>query len=104
MVYRFFLLCRWWGPKVLLWIGLIVGSFFIPNEFFMVWGNYISLIGATIFILVGLILLVDFAHTWSEKCMDKDDQSNDNKWKIILVGSTLLMFAGAIIMTSIVYT
>ncbi|RIA99026.1 serine incorporator/TMS membrane protein [Glomus cerebriforme] len=93
----------WWGPKVLLWIGLIIGSFFIPNEFFLVWGNYISLIGAAIFILVGLVLLVDFAHTWSEKCMDKYDQSNDNKWKIILVGSTLLMFAGAIIMTSIVY-
>jgi hypothetical protein len=88
---------------VLLWIGLIVGSFFIPNEFFMVWGNYIALVGAAIFILVGLILLVDFAHTWSEKCMDKDDQSNDNKWKVIIVGSTLLMFAGAITMTSIVY-
>lgn len=88
---------------MLLWIGFIIGSFFIPNEFFMAWGNYIALVGAALFILVGLILLVDFAHTWSEKCMDKDDQSNNNKWKVILVGSTLLMFAGAITMTSIVY-
>ncbi|RGB28698.1 TMS membrane protein tumor differentially expressed protein [Rhizophagus diaphanus] len=93
----------WWGPKIFFWIGFIIGSFFIPNEFFMAWGNYIALVGAALFILVGLILLVDFAHTWSEKCMDKDDQSKDNKWKVILVGSTLLMFAGAIAMTSIVY-
>ncbi|CAG8512437.1 9384_t:CDS:10 [Funneliformis caledonium] len=93
----------WWGPKVIFWISLIIGTFFIPNDLFLFWGNYVSLIGATIFILVGLILLVDFAHTWSEKCLDKYDQSNNNKWKIILIWSTLLMFAGAILMTSLMY-
>ena len=88
---------------MLLWIRLVIGTFFIPNDFFFVWGKYASLIGAIIFILIGLILLVDFAHTWSETCMDKHDQSNDNKWKMILIGSTLLMFASAIVMTSLMF-
>ncbi|CAI2164022.1 5805_t:CDS:2 [Funneliformis geosporum] len=100
---RFEIQNGWWGPKVFFWISLLIGTFFIPNDFFSFWGNYVSLIGATIFILVGLILLVDFAHTWSEKCLDKYDQSKDNNWKIILIGSTLLMYAGAILMTSFMY-
>ena len=62
---------RWWGPKVLVWLALVVASFFIPSGFFVFYGNYVALIGAGIFILFGLILLVDFAHTWSETCMDK---------------------------------
>src|SRR6266852_7213756 len=61
----------WWGPKVFAWLVLVGISFFIPNGFFMFWGNYVSLFGATAFILIGLVLLVDFAHSWSETCLDK---------------------------------
>ncbi|CAG8516521.1 16336_t:CDS:2 [Cetraspora pellucida] len=93
----------WWGPKTLLWIFLIIISFFIPNGFFMFWGNYISLIGASLFIIVGLILLVDFAHTWSEACIERFEESEDNKWKYILVGSTISMFCFTIVLTGIMY-
>ncbi|KAI9316238.1 serine incorporator/TMS membrane protein [Dichotomocladium elegans] len=94
----------WWGPKVLVWFALLLVSFFIPNGFFMMWGNYFALVGAALFILFGLILLVDFAHSWTERCLENyenDDESN--KWKYILVGGTLLMFGGAITMTGIMY-
>ncbi|KAF9987115.1 hypothetical protein BGZ65_005043 [Modicella reniformis] len=93
----------WWGPKVIAWIGLVVASFFIPTAFFVFYGNYVALIGASIFILFGLILLVDFAHTWSETCIEKWERSDTNKWKFILVGSTLLMYLGAIVLTGIMY-
>ncbi|GAW08442.1 Membrane protein TMS1 [Lentinula edodes] len=83
----------WWGPKVLLWLVLLVLSWFIPNQFFMFWGNYVTLIGATLFILLGLILLVDFAHSWSETCLDNWENASDgsNLWQWILIGSTALM-------------
>ena len=84
---------RWWGPKVLLWIVLIVVSFFIPNGFFIVWGNYISMLGATVFILLGLVLLVDFAHSWSEMCLENWENSSSNVWQWILIGSTAGMYA-----------
>ncbi|RIA87423.1 serine incorporator/TMS membrane protein [Glomus cerebriforme] len=93
----------WWGFKILGWIILIVASFFIPNQFFMFWGNYIALIGATLFILIGLVLLVDCAHTWSETCIEKWEESDDNKWKYILIGSTLAMFLTAIILIGLMY-
>ncbi|KAF8734686.1 hypothetical protein AX14_003116 [Amanita brunnescens Koide BX004] len=95
----------WWGPKVLLWLILVVTSFFIPNGFFMFWGNYVSLIGATVFILLGLILLVDFAHTWSETCITKWEESpnNSNLWQWILIGSTAATYIFTITMTGILY-
>src|SRR5436190_13020936 len=69
----------------------------------MFWGNHIALIGATLFILIGLILLVDFAHMWSETCIEKWEESDNDKWKYILVGSTLAMFLAAIVLTGIMY-
>ncbi|KAI8982320.1 serine incorporator/TMS membrane protein [Mycotypha africana] len=93
----------WWGPKILVWIVLIIISFFIPSEFFMAWGNYFALFGAAIFILFGLVLLVDFAHSWTEKCMINYERNDSNLWKYILIFGTLLMFASAITLTGIMY-
>jgi len=93
----------WWGPKVLLWILLIVVSFFIPNGFFIFWGNYVSLIGATIFILLGLVLLVDFAHSWTETCLENWENSDSNLWQWVLISSTAAMYAGSITLTGLLY-
>ncbi|KAG8950289.1 hypothetical protein FRC03_012916 [Tulasnella sp. 419] len=92
-----------WGPKVLLWWALVAMSFFIPNGFFMFYGNYISLIGASIFIILGLILLIDFAHSWSETCLHNWETSDSNLWQFILIGSTATLYAVAITLTGIMY-
>jgi len=93
----------WWGPKVLVWLLLVLLSFFIPNGFFIFWGNYVSLVGATIFILIGLVLLVDFAHSWSETCLEKWENSDSALWQFVLVGSSLGMYAASIAMTGVLY-
>ena len=89
---------------MLLWLVLVVVSFFIPNGFFMFWGNYIAMIGATIFIILGLVLLVDFAHSWSETCLENWENSpNSNMWQWILLGSTAGMYAATIALTGILF-
>ncbi|CAK5268765.1 unnamed protein product [Mycena citricolor] len=95
----------WWGPKVLLWIVLVGVSFFIPNPFFIFWGNYVALIGATVFILLGLVLLVDFAHTWSETCLENWENSDgtSNLWQWILLGSTAAMYIFTITVTGLLF-
>ncbi|KAF9787431.1 serine incorporator/TMS membrane protein [Thelephora terrestris] len=93
----------WWGPKVLLWIILVVVTFFIPNGFFMFWGNYVSLMGATIFILLGLVLLIDFAHSWSEMCLENWEATGSNLWQWIIIGSTAGMYATTITLTGVLY-
>jgi hypothetical protein len=69
----------------------------------MFWANYVSLIGSAIFILIGLVLLVDFAHTWSETCLDNWESTDSNLWKWILIGSTLFMYAAALTLTVLDY-
>lgn len=93
----------WWGLKLLLYFVLAFLTFLIPNEFFMAYGSYISPIGAFFFILIGLVLLVDFAHTWSETCLDKWESTESNLWQFILVGSTLGMYAASLALTIILY-
>ncbi|PWN48344.1 TMS membrane protein/tumor differentially expressed protein [Violaceomyces palustris] len=93
----------WWGPKVLLWLVLTGLTFAVPNGFFIFWANYVSLILASVFIVVGLVLLVDFAHTWSETCLDKWETTDSNFWKFTLIGSTLGMYAATIALTGVLY-
>jgi serine incorporator 1/3 len=92
-----------WGPKIIIWIGLIVGSFFLPNTFFEVWGNYVAFAGAILFLLLGLVLLVDLAHTFAEYCIEKIEDTESGVWRGVLIGSTLTMYLGSLAMTIVMY-
>jgi serine incorporator 1/3 len=85
------------------WAVLVILSFFIPNEFFLVWGNYFAMSGSVLFILYGLILLIDAAHSWAETCLERYEATESKTWEIILVGSTFAMYAGAIAMIILSY-
>lgn len=92
-----------WGPKIIIWLGLIVGSFFLPNRFFEVWGNYVAFAGAILFLLLGLVLLVDLAHTFAEYCIEKIEETESGVWRGVLIGSTLFMYLGSFAMTIVMY-
>lgn len=92
-----------WGPKIIAWLGLIVLSFLIPDGFFLAWGNYIAFTGSTLFLLLGLILLVDLAHTWAEYCLEQIEAYDSRAWRGILIGSTLGMYACSLAMTIVQY-
>ena len=100
----------YWGPKIIAWLALVVISFLIPEGFFMFWGKYIAFIGAMLFVLLGLILLVDLAYQWADMCQEKIDNAedrNDNTsmriWQTLLVGSSLGMYIAAFAMTIVMY-
>ncbi|CAJ2513756.1 Uu.00g018750.m01.CDS01 [Anthostomella pinea] len=93
----------YWGPKVIAWIAFIVMSFLIPDAFFQVWGNYIAFIGGMLFLVLGLILLVDLAHTWAEYCLEQIENTDSKVWRGVLIGSTLGMYLASLAMTIIQY-
>ena len=92
-----------WGPKIIIWLALIVGSFFLPNTFFQVWGDYVAFAGAILFLLLGLVLLVDLAHTFAEYCIEKIEETESGVWRGVLIGSTLTMYLGSFAMTIVMY-
>ncbi|AOW00425.1 serine incorporator/TMS membrane protein [Yarrowia lipolytica] len=93
----------YWGFKIAAWLALIVLCFLIPEKFFVVWGNYFAMIGSAIFILIGLVLLVDFAHSWAEQCLERIEETDSGTWKFILVGSTMSMYIASIVLTILMY-
>ena len=93
----------YWGPKVILWLGFIVLTFLVPESFFQVWGRYFAFIGAMLFVLLGLILLVDLAHTYAEFCLEKIENYDSKAWRVLLIGSTLGMYTASFAMTILMY-
>ncbi|GAA6038803.1 hypothetical protein JCM8097_002899 [Rhodosporidiobolus ruineniae] len=94
----------WWGPKVLVWLVLVYLSFLIPNAFFIkFYSPILSLPGSGLFILIGLVLLVDFAHSWSETCLERWEATDSPFWKWTLISSTLGLYALTLALTVIQY-
>ncbi|ODQ80490.1 hypothetical protein BABINDRAFT_160769 [Babjeviella inositovora NRRL Y-12698] len=97
-----------WKVKIAAWWGFIVGMFLLPDAFFVWWGNHLAVVFSTVFLGIGLILLVDFAHEWAETCLVKIEEGEaageePGLWKNLLVGGTLSMYAGTLILTGIMY-
>lgn len=94
----------YWRTKIFFWLACLVGNFFIPAGFWIAWGNYVAPIFSFVFIFFGLVLLVDFAHSWAETCLENIEESeNANTWKYVLVGSTVGMYVLSFILTIVMY-
>lgn len=62
---------RFWGIKYLLVIGGVIGAFFIPEGQFASTWMVFGMIGGFFFIIIQLILIIDFAHSWAERWVCK---------------------------------
>lgn len=82
----------WWGFKIVAWFILVLSTFFLPSSVVVLWANYVAPVLAVSFIFLGLVLLVDFAHTWSETCLDRWERYHSDVWKYVLVGTTLGLY------------
>lgn len=52
----------------------------MPNYLcFPVW-FYVGMAGAFCFILIQLVLLIDFAHSWNESWVEKMEEGNSRCW------------------------
>ncbi|XP_077990097.1 serine incorporator 1-like isoform X2 [Glandiceps talaboti] len=82
-----------WGFKFLIIVAIIVAAFFIPDSqaFEEAW-MIIGLIGAFIFIIIQLVLLIDFAHTWNESWVEKMEDGNSKGWYFALLFFTIIFY------------
>ncbi|CAH8549181.1 unnamed protein product [Schistosoma turkestanicum] len=91
-----------WFFKYLFWLGLLVSAFFIPVEGFTVTWMYIGMIGGSLYILIQLILLVDFAHSWNENWLTQYEETGSRCYALGLIFFTFffnaLSIAGTILL------
>ncbi|KAI9100451.1 serine incorporator/TMS membrane protein [Phlyctochytrium arcticum] len=92
-----------WAWKLLAWTGIVVASFFIPNGFFAFVGKWIDMPGALIFVMIQIVLLIDFAFTFTELMLEKQEERDDKRWLILLLTLTLGAFICSIVLTGFMY-
>ncbi|XP_044064069.1 serine incorporator 2 isoform X2 [Siniperca chuatsi] len=85
-----------WFFKFLILIGITVGAFFIPDGTFHTVWFYFGVVGSFIFILIQLILLIDFAHSWNKVWVENAENSDNKCWFAGLLSFTFLHYALAI--------
>ncbi|XP_037081978.1 probable serine incorporator isoform X1 [Pollicipes pollicipes] len=84
-----------WGIKYLLLIGGMIGAFFIPAGS-LNWWMYFGMIGGFLFILIQLVLIIDFAHSWADSWVSRYEESESKAWYCALLFFTFLQYALAI--------
>ncbi|SCW04266.1 LAFE_0H09736g1_1 [Lachancea fermentati] len=95
----------WWLVKILIYFSLVIISFWIPNEFYIVFSKWISVPSGALFILIGLVLLVDFAHEWAETCIQHVELEDEHSsfWQKFLIVGTSAMYLASLVMTVLMY-
>jgi len=81
-----------WGVKYLLIIAGCIGAFFIPHGGFGPTWMYFGLIGGLLFIVIQLVLIIDFAHGWAESWQGQYQNSEDQRWFYALLAFTGLFY------------
>ncbi len=81
-----------WGIKYLLVIAGCVAAFFIPHGGFGHAWMCVGMVGGLAFILVQLVLIVDFAHSWAERWQANFHESGNQNWFYSLLACTFLFF------------
>ncbi|XP_017331411.1 serine incorporator 2 isoform X1 [Ictalurus punctatus] len=95
-----------WFFKFLILVGITVGAFFIPDgTFHNVW-FYFGIVGSFMFILIQLILLIDFAHSWNEVWV-RNAEEGSKGWFFGLLFFTILHYVlafAAVVLFYLYYT
>ncbi|KAE8745732.1 hypothetical protein FOCC_FOCC007528 [Frankliniella occidentalis] len=92
-----------WGLKYLVVIAIAVGAFYIPEDsrFATTW-LYFGMIGGFLFIIIQLILIIDFAHSWAERWVGRYEETESKWWYVALLSATafnyILALTGVILL------
>lgn len=81
-----------WGIKFILLFAGWIAAFFIPHGSFGPVMMWFGMIGGLAFILVQLVLIVDFAHTWAETWQENYRSSADQNWFWALLSATVFFY------------
>ena len=93
-----------WCLKLAFLVAIFVGAFHIPQH--TEFGRLLMYVGLTagfIFIMIQILLVIDFAHSWSFSWGERMETGNSNFWSFALGFSTILVYSIAITMAVFYY-
>ncbi|KAK7906820.1 hypothetical protein WMY93_015432 [Mugilogobius chulae] len=81
-----------WFFKFAAATAITIGAFFISEGPFTTVWFYVGMAGAFCFILIQLVLLIDFAHSWNESWVEKMEEGNSRCWYAALLSVTAVNY------------
>uniref|UniRef100_A0A2P2IJU9 Serine incorporator 3 n=2 Tax=Rhizophora mucronata TaxID=61149 RepID=A0A2P2IJU9_RHIMU len=87
-----------WIAKMVIWLVLVVLMFFVPNVVISIYGT-LSKFGAGLFLLVQVVILLDFTHSWNDAWVEKDEQ----KWYVALLAISVVCYLAAFTFLGILF-
>jgi len=81
-----------WLPKIFCLFVILILAYMIPNEFYDGYTHVARVVGG-IFLLLQIIILIDFAYAWNE-----DWNSDEKNWKAAIIIVSILFFAASVVL------
>ncbi|KAF7209022.1 serine incorporator 3 isoform X1 [Nothobranchius furzeri] len=82
----------YWFCKLVSLVVVTVGAFYIPDGPFTYTWYVVGSCGAFFFILIQLVLLVDFTHSWNESWVQNMEKGNSRGWYAALLTVMILNY------------
>ncbi|KAM6965234.1 serine incorporator 1 [Aplochiton taeniatus] len=92
-----------WFFKFAAAAAIAIGAFFIPDGPFTTVWFYVGMGGAFCFILIQLVLLIDFAHSWNEAWVEKMEEGNSRCWYAALLSATTVNYLLSLVSVVLFY-
>ncbi|KAI5067857.1 hypothetical protein GOP47_0016202 [Adiantum capillus-veneris] len=87
-----------WTAKLIGWFILTVLMFFLPNGVITAYG-ILSIFGSGFFLLIQVIILLDFTHNWNAAWVAKDEQF----WYVALLVASVISYLGTFTLSGFLY-